>query len=492
MSNIFRKKLLMTVFRSLLFVLFSLHTTLATALESADDPFFGPGSVTLDTATDLLWLDMTHTDPNSNSLYKYDYVSSQFGPGGDFEGFRYATQAEVFTMFSNAGIPVVPGNSPSNEAPILALIDLIGTASSSAGEVQGFTGTPSSPGRRITVYAAGTEVAPSNESETGTPNFNTGSWLVKTAPPPTPASDVDGDGVPDVSDPCPGDPDPTNPCDIMGSAAEEVSTSTGGTVETQDEQLEIAIDPGDLTEDTVISVTASDPAEANIILQAGAGQPLAVYDLKPDGLSFDSPVTLNIQVDVSHLSSLERASLDIYRKEDTNSDAVPDTFLPLTATCVVTEDPANVFVAHCSVELGHFSDYALVAPIDSDEDGIFDDFDGIVDACPAEDSTGFDSDADGCIDTITGLTELVSSLVFSGVIESQMENSLLSKLANVQKSQDKDNICAMVDQLESFKSQVAAQTGKKISTDAGSEVTAYVDRVIAFVMLALPEGESCD
>ena len=95
-------------------------------LVSADDPVFGLGSLTIDTATNLAWLDVTKTDARS-----FDDVSSQFGAGGEFEGFRYATEEEVLTFFSNANIPDLPlaetlgtPSSTDNFNPISVLLDL--------------------------------------------------------------------------------------------------------------------------------------------------------------------------------------------------------------------------------------------------------------------------------------------------------------------------------------------------------------------------------
>jgi len=70
------------------------------ALVSASDPVFGADSLTIDTDTNLAWLDLTFTDARS-----FDDVSSEFGAGGEFEGYRYATEGEVLTFFSHASIP---------------------------------------------------------------------------------------------------------------------------------------------------------------------------------------------------------------------------------------------------------------------------------------------------------------------------------------------------------------------------------------------------
>lgn len=115
-----------------------------------------------------------------------------------------------------------------------------------------------------------------------------------------------------------------------------------------------------------------------------------------------------------------------------------------------------------------------------------------VDSCPDEDATGLDANNDGCIDNIGGLNQLIQTLVAEGVsIDQQLQNSLLSKVENAQKSADKENICAAVNQLQAFKNEVNAQRDKKISNDAADLVITYVNNVIAGLLDQLPPGESC-
>ncbi len=56
----------------------------------------GDNLITRDTVTNLDWLDLTETNDMS-----YNDVSAQLGAGGMFEGFRYATNAEVIALWSN-------------------------------------------------------------------------------------------------------------------------------------------------------------------------------------------------------------------------------------------------------------------------------------------------------------------------------------------------------------------------------------------------------
>lgn len=126
---------------------------------------------------------------------------------------------------------------------------------------------------------------------------------------------------------------------------------------------------------------------------------------------------------------------------------------------------------------------------DPDDDG-----DGVSDAddnCPFEDATGFDADSNGCIDTVSGLADLVGNLVDEGVISSSMENSILSKVSNAEKSTDKDNICAAINEFEALKHQINAQVGKKISDEAANSLVSYVDSLIAQLREKLQIGDTC-
>jgi hypothetical protein len=94
-------------------------------LISVDDPRFGPGSVTDDTATGLRWLDLTLTDE-----WSWLEVEAELGEGGSLEGYRHATFAEVMALFQTAGLPapVVVDRvaDPELWARALSLLDLIG------------------------------------------------------------------------------------------------------------------------------------------------------------------------------------------------------------------------------------------------------------------------------------------------------------------------------------------------------------------------------
>ena len=78
------------------------------------------GKFTSDTQTGLDWLDLTET-----SGLSYEYVSSQLGGGGRFEGWSFAEQEQINTFFSNAGF-VKKLNPSSNIVAVSKLLDLWG------------------------------------------------------------------------------------------------------------------------------------------------------------------------------------------------------------------------------------------------------------------------------------------------------------------------------------------------------------------------------
>ena len=114
------------IFVAALLLLFLLPTAVRAAFISQDSSF-GPDTVTLDTDTGLEWLDV-----NLSSGQSFATVSSKFGVGGDFYGYRYATPDEVLTLVNNSwgfsptvtyGILTTVGNTGSDQ--LSGLVDLL-------------------------------------------------------------------------------------------------------------------------------------------------------------------------------------------------------------------------------------------------------------------------------------------------------------------------------------------------------------------------------
>lgn len=98
-----------------------LHTTCAQA-SFIDLDWNNPndGRITLDTMTGLEWLDLSATIGRS-----YDEVSLEVGLGGEFMGFRHATDVEVRSLWENAGIPMIDNFGAYYSANFLPVQDLM-------------------------------------------------------------------------------------------------------------------------------------------------------------------------------------------------------------------------------------------------------------------------------------------------------------------------------------------------------------------------------
>lgn len=101
-----------------------LHTSCAQA-SFIDLDWSNPddGRITLDTKTGLEWLDLSATIGRS-----YDEVRLEAGPGGEFVGFRHATDVEVRNLWENAGIPIIDDFAyyAANFVPVQGLMNHIG------------------------------------------------------------------------------------------------------------------------------------------------------------------------------------------------------------------------------------------------------------------------------------------------------------------------------------------------------------------------------
>lgn len=59
---------------------------------------YGDNLLVIDTNTNLEWLDLSMTDGQT-----FEEVNSQLNIGNTFEGFRFATEVEIFNLYENAG-----------------------------------------------------------------------------------------------------------------------------------------------------------------------------------------------------------------------------------------------------------------------------------------------------------------------------------------------------------------------------------------------------
>lgn len=110
-------------------------------LGDAQAAFVDNGLITTDTLTNLEWLDLTETEN-----YSYDQVETELMPGGMFDEYRRATEAEISNMFANFGLASGPVNSTH-----LEFINLFGATSSQGDYLESF-GYALSNGSMALVY----------------------------------------------------------------------------------------------------------------------------------------------------------------------------------------------------------------------------------------------------------------------------------------------------------------------------------------------------
>ncbi len=221
-------------------------------------------------------------------------------------------------------------------------------------------------------------------------------------------SDIDSDSVGDICDICPADA--TQSCDPDGTAAEEVKAAEGGTLATEDGVLALDIDEGGLAGDTTVSIMQTDPdnVDAELLIGDGSeiGEAFLIYDFRPDGTTFDPSATLTIVFDVSALNPIQRDNLTVYQSVESGEfEEIPG------SSCSVEGVEPESLIATCTAPVSHFSFVTVVVPADSDNDGVFDDFGGQVDECPAT-PAGEPVNEVGCSDS-----QLEDPLIFSDGFE---------------------------------------------------------------------------
>jgi hypothetical protein len=180
-------------------------------------------------------------------------------------------------------------------------------------------------------------------------------------------SDVDNDGAGDVCDVCPDDV--TDTCDPNASAGEYIESEDGGTVVTPDGSATIDIPPGALDDDTTISITEESPLDANVrmgLLQGWIGEQ---FSFTPNGAVFDMPVAITVETDCTFFCNLMK--MWVYNSQTQEWEDLPTTCTNIGGTTY-----------SCTAETTHFTLFALVSPLDSDGDGITDNWYGEVDCCP--------------------------------------------------------------------------------------------------------------
>ena len=115
-----------TFIAGILFCSILFNSSKASITTGNDSSIIGNGNtaqdgmnLTIDTNTSLEWLDLTLSLNMS-----MNEVLSELGAGGLFEGFRYATRAEIDVLWSNAGIAIPSYTRDDPDTP--PLMDKLG------------------------------------------------------------------------------------------------------------------------------------------------------------------------------------------------------------------------------------------------------------------------------------------------------------------------------------------------------------------------------
>jgi hypothetical protein len=154
----------------------------------------GDNQIARDSVTGLEWLNV-----NVTTSMSVTEVTAELGPGGMFEGFRYATASEVEQMWANAGLSgfgtASTGTVQGNTDPVLqsiakSLQGILGLTCISPlpscpySTSSGYIGSPSVSGAyyiaRLNVSSPGWSAGTTGFSTAdGAAYFNAGSFLVR-------------------------------------------------------------------------------------------------------------------------------------------------------------------------------------------------------------------------------------------------------------------------------------------------------------------------
>lgn len=168
-------------------------TPVLAALVETDWKTLGDKLVLQDSGAGMEWLDLTETVGRS-----FDDVSSELGVGGDYEGFSTASNSQIETLWTNAGIPdinTLPGTTVANFSPVQALQAQIGITDSPSNYSGGLSNSPASATQIhkpfVQALNSGYGIANSQNNPTlpATADGLNGVWLYRTvAPVPIPGA----------------------------------------------------------------------------------------------------------------------------------------------------------------------------------------------------------------------------------------------------------------------------------------------------------------
>jgi len=154
----------------------------------------------------------------------------------------------------------------------------------------------------------------------------------------------------------------------------------GGIIDPDDDDiLKVEIPAGalaDETDITIFKIGRFAPVDILVGSIPQEGQTLAEFNFQPDGLNFSLPIIVTLTVDVTDLTQGQRNSLNVFAYIDTNGDNIEDTFVPLSpediVSIVTVDGPDGKTFIEFSIQLSHFSTYAIIKPLINPCEGDFD------------------------------------------------------------------------------------------------------------------------
>lgn len=180
------------ILSGLILSLFTTSQLCFAALMEVDHPIFGVKALTVDTSSQLAWLDLT-----CSLNYSFLQAEAATQPGGVFQGFRHATSDEIEGLFNHAGL--ANHMLYADPAPVVSsFVARVGATSFDGGpETFGISATPMAGNVRwvggvdyisangVGFYNVSVDVVGYGET-TAFPTV--GNWLVMAVPEPTSAT----------------------------------------------------------------------------------------------------------------------------------------------------------------------------------------------------------------------------------------------------------------------------------------------------------------
>ena len=200
--------------------------------------------------------------------------------------------------------------------------------------------------------------------------------------------DSDSQGGGDMCDICPADA--TDTCDTNASGAIVITDEQGGALQVPDGSCTIYVPKAAVDTDTTFSIT-NNGAGFQLSTDQGDAQSVFGVQIEPGGVSFNKPITLILTwddadedgfVEIDGVNTSIHES-DILVAKDGEIITTPCASSPCLCSGNCTMCSCNTSSNTFTVNVTGFSEYTLVAPLDTDGDGVADDFKRIIDNCPA-------------------------------------------------------------------------------------------------------------